>query len=94
MFDIHKHLCYYIDKLREQQHKKLTKQKEIKKHDTDNPSNNTNHHRKPEGGRESMSKYSIYFKGEKIGEQELDRETARRYELTEGISISKEDTEA
>ena len=41
-----------------------------------------------------MSKYTIYFKGEKIGEQELDRETARRYELTEGISISKEDTEA
>lgn len=37
-----------------------------------------------------MSKYTIYFKGEKIGEQELDRETARRYELTEGISIEKE----
>lgn len=38
-----------------------------------------------------MSKYTIYFNGDKIGSQELDPQTARRYELTEGISISKED---
>lgn len=41
-----------------------------------------------------MTAYTIFFKGQKIGRQELDQETARRYELTENISIVKENKKA
>lgn len=38
-----------------------------------------------------MITYTILYKGQNIGRQALDAETARRYELTEGIAIVKEE---